>query len=105
VECVWKNGTPAGEYHFFFTTIMVDAMIREKTTATWTPTLPGGGLWQPRLDLGETFTFDKSRLGDKHIWVDPHMPTNAALISDALYAALREAKIESFQESPLFAEI
>jgi hypothetical protein len=105
VDCVWKNNTPAGEYYFFFTTVMPDAVIREKTTATWTPTLPGEGLWQPRLDLGETFTFDKSCLGDVHMWVDPHMTSLAALVSDTLYAALREAKIESFQNSPHFAEV
>ncbi len=105
VECVWNDKTPAGTYYFFFTTIMADAVIREKTTATWAPTLAGKGLWQPRLDLGETFTFDKSRMNDKHIWVDPHMARGAALVSDALYAALREAKIEAFQASPHFAEI
>ncbi len=105
VECVWNDKTPAGEYFFFFTAVMLDAVIREKTTATWTPTLPGKGLWQPRLDLGQTFTFDKSRVGDKHMWVDPHMTTKWALVSDALYAALRKAKIESFEDSPHFAEI
>ena len=105
VDCIWKDKTPAGEYYFFFTTVMLDAVIREKTTATWTPTLPGRGLWQPRLDLGETFTFDKAGLGSVHMWVDPNMPTKGALVSDALYTALREAKIQSFQESPHFAEV
>lgn len=105
VDCIWKDKTPAGEYYFFFTTVMLDAVIREKTTATWTPTLPGNGLWQPRLDLGETFTFDKATLGSAHMWVDPNMPTDGALVSDVLYAALREAKIQSFQDSPHFAEV
>ncbi|HWD28323.1 MAG TPA: DUF1629 domain-containing protein [Rhizomicrobium sp.] len=105
VECIWKDKTPAGTYYFFFTTVMVDAVIREETTATWVPTLPGEGLWQPRLDLGETFAFDTSRLDGKHMWVDPNMPTKWALVSDALYAALREAKIESFYGGPCFAEV
>ena len=105
VDCIWKDKTPAGEYYFFFTAAMLDAVIREKTTATWTPTLPGNGLWQPRLDLGETFTFDMATLGSAHMWVDPNMPTDGALVSDALYAALREAKIQSFQDSPHFAEV
>jgi hypothetical protein len=105
VDCVWKDKTPAGDYYFFFTTVMTDAVIREKTTATWTPTLSGRGLWQPRLDLGETFTFDKSRLSNVHMWVDPHMTTKTALVSETLYAALREAKIESFHDSPHFAEV
>jgi hypothetical protein len=39
------------------------------------------------------------------MWVDPHMPRIAALVSDALYAALREAEIEGVQDSPHFAEI
>jgi hypothetical protein len=106
VDCIWKDKTPAGEYYFFFTMVMLDAVIREKTTATWTPTpRPGKGLWQPRLDLGETFIFDKAGLGRAHMWVDPNMPTKRALFSDALYAALREAKIQSFQDSPHFAEV
>ena len=105
VDCVWQDKTPAGEYYFFFTMVMVDAVIREKTTATWTPTRPGKGLWQPRLDLGETFTFDTARLGGVHMWVDPHMTAKSALVSDALYAALREAKIESFQDATHFAEV
>jgi hypothetical protein len=105
VDCVWKDKTPAGVYYFFFTTVLLDAVIREKTTATWTPTLPGQGIWQPQLHLGETFTFDKARLGDVHLWVDPNMTTRSALVSDALYAALREAKIESFYDVPHFAEI
>jgi len=105
VDCIWKDKTPAGQYFFFFTMVMLDAVIREKTTATWSPTLPGKGIWQPRLDLGQTFAFDKSRLGNTHIWVDPNMPTNGALVSDALYASLRRADIESFQESPIFQEV
>lgn len=104
VDCIRKDKTPAGEY-YFFTTVMLDVVIREKTTATWTPTLPGEGLWQPRLDLGETFTFDKAGLGSVHMWVDPNMPTDGALVSDALYAALRVAKIQSFYDSPHFAEV
>jgi hypothetical protein len=104
VDCIWKDGTSAGQYFFFFTTIMLDAVIREKTTATWSPTLPGKGIWQPRLNLGQTFAFDKSRLGNTQMWVDPNMPTEGALVSDALYASLRQADIESFQDTPIFQE-
>ena len=39
------------------------------------------------------------------MWVDPNMPTQGALVSDALYAALEDAKIELFYEYPIFAEI
>ncbi|HEY1612708.1 MAG TPA: DUF1629 domain-containing protein [Rhizomicrobium sp.] len=105
VDCVWKDKSPAGVRYFFFTTVMVDAVVREKTTSRWTPTLPGKGLWQPELHLGETFTFDMARLVGRHLWMDPHMTNEWALVSDALYAALREEKIESFHESPHFAEI
>jgi hypothetical protein len=105
VDCVWKDETPAGKYYFFFTIVMLDAVIRERTTATWTATGPGKGLWQPQLHSGQTFAFDMSRLGGAHLWVDPNMPTKAALVSDALYAALREANIESFQAGPHFSEI
>jgi hypothetical protein len=105
VDCVWKDKTPAGVYYFFFTTVLLDAVNREKTTATWKQPRPDRGIWQPQLHLGETFTFDKARLGDVHMWVDPNMTREGALVSDALFAALREAKIESFQDSPHFAEI
>ena len=105
VECVWKDGTPAGQYFFFFTTVMLDAVVREKTTANWVQLLPDKGIWQPDLYGGQTFTFDMSRLDGAHMWVDPNMPYEGALVSDALYAALREAEIQSFYEYPNFAEI
>jgi hypothetical protein len=44
-------------------------------------------------------------MSNVHMWVDPHMTTKAALVSDTLYAALRETKIGSFQDSPHFAEV
>ena len=105
VECVWRDKTSAGEHYFFFTTVLVDAVVRERTTSTWSPTGPGEGLWQPEIYLGETFTFDMARLGGAHMWVDPNMPTEGALVSEALYAALDEAKIESFYHGAHFAEI
>lgn len=103
VECSWTDGSPAGQFFFFFTTVLLDAVIREKTTATWTPTGPGEGLWQPKGD--EAFAFDKSRLGNTHMWVDPNMPTEGALITEALHDALRDAKIESFYEWTYSEEI
>jgi len=103
VECSWTDGPPAGQFFFFFTTVLLDAVIREKTTATWTPTGPGEGLWQPKGD--EAFAFDKSRLGNTHMWVDPNMPTEGALITEALHDALRDAKIESFYEWTYSEEI
>ena len=54
---------------------------------------------------GETFAFDKSRLGNTHMWVDPNMPTNGALITEALRDASIDAKIESFHEATYFEEI
>jgi hypothetical protein len=52
-------------------------------------------LWQPRPDNGKTFVFDKSRLGNTYMWVDPNMPTKGALITEELRGALEAAKIES----------
>jgi hypothetical protein len=103
VECSWTDGSPAGQFFFFFTTVLLDAVIREKTTATWTPLRSGGGLWQPKE--GEAFAFDKSRLGNTHMWVDPNMPTKGALMTEALRDALKDAKIESFYEATYFEEI
>jgi hypothetical protein len=102
VECFWSDDSSAGEFFFFFTTILLDAVIREKTTATWVPNRRGG-LWQPKP--GETFTFDKTRLGDTHMWVDPHMPTDGPLISEKLSDALTTAEIRLFHDTPLFAEV
>ena len=105
VECVFAKNTPTEERYFFFTTVLLDAVVREKTTATWKQLPPDRGFWRPELHAGQTFVFDKSRLGDNHMWVDPNMPGLGALISDALYTALQEAKIDSFYESSGFAEI
>jgi hypothetical protein len=101
VECFWSNGSAAGQFFFFFTTVLLDAVIREKTTAKWIPTLRGG-LWQPQP--GETFTFDKTRMGHTHMWVDPHMQTEGALVSEKLFDALKKAEIRLFHDTPLFEE-
>jgi hypothetical protein len=103
VECSWADGSPAGQFFFFFTTVLLDAVIREKTTATWTPIRPDKGLWQP--SGGQAFAFDKSRLGNTHMWVDPNMPTEGALITEALHDALKDAKIQSFYEWTYSEEI
>ena len=103
VECSWKDCSPAGQFFFFFTTVLLDAVIPEKTTATWTPLRSGGGLWQP--SGGQAFAFDKSRLGNTHMWVDPNMPTEGALITEALHDALKDAKIQSFYEWTYSEEI
>jgi hypothetical protein len=102
VECFWRDGSPAGQFFFFFTTVLLDAVIREKTTAKWVPTRLGG-LWQPQP--GETLTFDKTRMGDTHMWVDPHMPTEGPLVSEELFHALKKAEIRLFDDTPLFEEI
>ncbi len=105
VECFWSDKSFAGHYFLFFTTVLLDAVNREKTTATWRPTGPGEGIWQAKYEKGETFVFDKSRLGNTHLWVDPNMPTAGALMSEALRSALHAAKIESFVEGGVFEEI
>jgi hypothetical protein len=102
VDCFWSDGEAAGQFFLFFTTVLLDAVIREKTTATWVPTLPGEGLW--KIEPGKTFTFDKSRMSDIHMWVDPNMLRAGALISEALHSALRQAEIQSFHDWPLYEE-
>jgi len=102
VECSWSDGSPAGQFFFFFTTVLLDAVIREQTTAKWVPTRRGG-LWQPQP--GEVFTFDKARMGDTHMWVDPHMTTDGPLVSEKLFDALKEAEIRLFYDAPRFAEV
>lgn len=102
LECFWSDASAAGQRFFFFTTVLLDAVIREQTTAKWVPT-SRGGLWQPQP--GETFTFDKARMGDTHMWIDPHMPTHGPLVSETLFSALKKAEIRLFYDAPLFEEI
>jgi hypothetical protein len=66
VECAWTDGSPAGQFFFFFTTVLLDAVIREKTTATWTQIRPDRGRWRP--DRGQAFAFDRIPPG-KHPYV------------------------------------
>jgi len=102
IECIWSDGSSAGQFFFFFTTVLLDAVIREKTTAKWVSTRRGG-LWQ--WHRGLTFTFDKAGMGDTHMWVDPHMPTQGALVSETLFEALKKADIRLFADMPLFEEL
>jgi hypothetical protein len=97
VECFWADGTSAGEFFLLFTTVLLDAVNREQTTVTWRVSHSGRGYWT--MKRGEKFAFDKARLGNTHMWVDPNMAPPHALITDALYDALREAKVESFHDS------
>jgi hypothetical protein len=39
------------------------------------------------------------------MWVDPNMPTEGALITEALHDALKDAKIQSFYEWTYSEEI
>jgi len=105
VDCVWSDGSFAGKLYIFFTTVLLDAVNREKTTATWKQILPERGVWRPKYEEYETFVFDKARLGDTHLWVDPNMPTNGALMTDTLRRALQDANVESFNESGPFEEL
>lgn len=102
IQCVWRDGSSAGQFFFFFTTVLRDAVNREKTNAKWVQT-SGGGLWQP--ESGQTFAFDKARIGDVHMWVDPHMPTKGPLVSEELFKRLKDADIRSFYDAPLFEEV
>ncbi|MGJ5178730.1 imm11 family protein [Bradyrhizobium oligotrophicum] len=102
VQCVWGDGSDAGQFYFFFTTVLLDAVNRERTNANWVPTARGG-LWQPRA--GEIFSFDKDRMGDVHMWIDPHMPTKGPLVSEALFRRLQDADVRSFYDAPLFEEV
>ena len=103
VECLWTDWTSAGEFFLLFTTVLLDAVNREQTTVTWRLSHSGRGYWT--MKRGEKFAFDKARLGNTHMWVDPNMAPPHALITDALYDALREAKVESFHDSGNHPEI
>jgi len=105
IECVWSEGDPAGRFYLLFTTVLLDAVNREKTTATWKPIPPDKGAWFPQYENYETFVFDKAQLGSVHMWVDPNMGIKNALITDTLYRALLDAKIESFGDGGHFEEI
>ncbi|WP_374251567.1 imm11 family protein [Xanthobacter sp.] len=102
IECFWSDGSPAGSYFFFFTTVLLDAVVREKTTVTWI-TAGRSGLWDPQP--GGTFTFDKARMGDTHIWMDPHMAWKWPLVSEELFVALKRADIRLFENMSLHPEI
>ncbi|WP_284423658.1 MULTISPECIES: DUF1629 domain-containing protein [unclassified Bradyrhizobium] len=102
VKCVWHDGSEAGQFFFFFTTVLLDAVNREKTNAKWVPTRRGGQ-WHP--EPSQTFVFDKARIGDVHMWVDPHMPTDGPLVSEALFRRLQDADVRSFYDAPLFEEV
>ncbi len=99
----WSDGTSAGQYFLLFTTVLLDAMIRDQTNVTWHVSDSGRGFWT--MKKGEKFAFDKARLGNTHMWVDPNMATPHALVTDALFHALRAAKVESFHDSGNHPEI
>ena len=107
VQCVWKDGSDAGQLFWLFTTVLLDAVHREKTTMPWQVAFaqsPVSGYW--REQVGATFAFDKAKMGNAHFWKDPHGLTLGPLVSDALFEALIKANISGFHtEAEHFEEV
>ena len=100
VQAYWKDGSDAGKFFWLFTTVLLDAVDRDKTTMPWKKFPPGAvveGGWQHQP--GTELFFDKAKMGDAHFWVDPHDASLTAFVSEALFAALKAAKIQSFRET------
>ena len=99
VECFWKDGSSASQF-FFFTTVLLYAVIRDKTTAKHVAV--GCGNRNPARPSRST----RPAWGDTHMWVDPHMPTKGPLVSDKLFDALKIADIRWFHDDkPPFPEV
>ncbi len=108
VQLFWADGSVAGQFYFLFTTVLLDAVDREKTTKKWDAWPPGApipGRWDNRLDdAGTTLVFDKARMGNTHLWVDPHIG-DRLIVSEALHTVLKEAGMQAIADVPKFEEI
>ena len=82
VQASWEDNSDAGQYFFLFTTALTDAVDRDRTAKIWKPYPPGLSL-SGCLDSapGNTFVFDRSKNGDIHFWVNPHI-SNGPLVSE-----------------------
>jgi hypothetical protein len=88
VEISWKNGEIAGRHYLFFFTTTLDAIEPNLTTlprhhSHWMLT---------ELGKGHRLVFDSDIVNGHHIWRERHA-TPAPYISDALAAAISEAKL------------
>jgi len=106
VECFWRDGTPAGQMVFFFTTVLKDSVDRERTTVPWHEIPNGMGMWRHGLPeaKGKALVFSRAKIGIHHIWVDPHLLTMNPFVTEEFYATLKKEKIRSFLDSPKFEE-
>ena len=106
VECFWRDGAPAGQMFFFFTTVLLDSVDRERTTVPWFGASDGRGMWllhEPEAK-GKSLVFSRTKIGSHHIWVDPHLPTRSPFVTEEFYATLKKEKIRSFFDSPEYEE-
>lgn len=106
VECFWRDGTPAGQMFFFFTTVLKDSVDRERTAVPWFGASDGRGMWllhEPEAK-GKSLVFSRTKIGSHHIWVDPHLPTRSPFVTEEFYATLKKEKIRSFFDSPEYEE-
>ena len=106
VECFWRDGAPAGQMFFFFTTVLLDSVDRERTTIPWHEIPNGMGMWRHGLPeaKGKTLVFSRAKIGSHHIWVDPHLLTKNPFVTEEFYATLKKEKIRSFFDSPEYEE-
>lgn len=86
VDIIWKNGSLAGRRYVLVICRRLDSIHRGLSTMDFVPPL-----W--RTGPNQRMVFDRSKIGDAHLWRDKHLLTSAAFASNDLGEALRDAGV------------
>ncbi|WP_353682751.1 DUF1629 domain-containing protein [Mesorhizobium sp.] len=89
VELLWKDGSHAASYFWFYPCNRIDGMDREQTTHEFREK---SGLWMNRP--GGSYVVNLQRVGGRNVWIDPRMSGfDLPFVSETFKLAMSEAGV------------
>lgn len=89
VELVWKDGSHAASYFWFYPCSRIDCIDREHTTHEFDEK---SGLWMNKP--GGSYVVALKRVHGRHVWIDPRLNTfNMPFVSEAFRQAMSDASV------------
>lgn len=87
VDLRWDDGSHAAQRYWFVPGNRLDSVDRRETTFEFR------GLWDILGGADKELVFNRSQIGDRHVWIDMFIHAPHPIISDALKAELEGAGI------------
>lgn len=82
IELFWQDGSKAADKFWFVPCNRIDSLDRDHTTLPF-----GNRIWFQ--GQGGTYVFSRAKIGNRHAWVDKHLPAaDYVIISDEFHRRL-----------------